>query len=174
MGRVSPPEKFPRAAKLVLTSTGAYLGFPVGPAGWCSQRSVEGCFQPLPRGGGLCSPPPSEHPSLNWAGPVGMKWEVQGCSEEGKTRAGWHFWSTLESSGMGVWNSSPWSVPTTTGLRDPGGFWVFPVRPWTPAERGWLGSTFIGTSSHIKGGQHPHTDASVKVEFVPHTISPQI
>lgn len=40
----------PRAAKLVLTSTGAYLGFPVGPAGWCSRRFVEGCSQPGLRG----------------------------------------------------------------------------------------------------------------------------
>lgn len=52
-----------------------------------------------------------------------MKWEMQGYSEEGKTRAGWHLGSTLKSSGMGLWNSSLWSVPIITGLRDAGGFW---------------------------------------------------
>lgn len=34
VGRVSLPEMFPRAAKLVLTGTGDYPGFPVGPVGW--------------------------------------------------------------------------------------------------------------------------------------------
>lgn len=87
-----------------------------------------------------------------------MNWEMQGCSEEGKTRAGWHFWSTLKSSGMGLWNSSPWSVPMITGLRDPGGFWSFQSGHGHQLKEGEF--PFIGIPSHIKGGQHPLADTS--------------
>lgn len=88
---------FHRAAKLVLTSARAYLGFPVGPAGWGGRRIVEGCSPP----GQQWRPSVLEWVSLHnlpvsELGPVGMKWEVERCSEEGKTRASWPFLEHLE------------------------------------------------------------------------------
>lgn len=66
---------------------------------------------------------------LSELGPAGMKWEGKECSEEVKRRAGWAFLEHLEEFGDSGIATSLGSVPDMVGRRDPGGFWVRPVRP---------------------------------------------